>query len=361
MLLAVIAAGSVATPVNRSRKLDELDQELIRELYKDGRATWPGIASGLGCSVSTARRRYIALRGEGLLRVVGRVSVSLMGFGIPAIVQFSGPDSDDKRFLRSLRSRDDVRFVSAAMGSAGSVAEFVLPSTTDLQSSLGRIVDEFDVVPEPFVEAHIFTSGQTWLPNTVRKKRLLPSSGGQPERRLTQSELTIVNMLMHDGRIALKEIAAAIRKSESTARRIVERLVEEEILDFHVLVEPSIFGFETEFFIWLEVEPSQLTLVGQNLAQRQETRFLAATAGRYSMVAQVVLKNFSDLYRYFSETLGPVKGIRGYEPLILVDVHKRLGNIVDNGRYTREASGRPGPAPERSIHAPRSAVVLPQR
>lgn len=328
-------------PVSLPKKLDELDQALIRELYADGRAAWPSIASSLGCSASTARRRYEALREEGLLRVVGRVHVSLMGLGIPAMVQFSGPDSDDEQFLTALRSRNDVRFVSAVIGSVGSIAEFVSPSTADLQSSLKLLTHGFNVAAEPFLEVYIFTSGQAWLPDTVRKKRLLSAQGRPSERSLTQAELTMVNMLMRDGRIPLNEIAEAIGKSESTARRIMERLLDEEILDFHVLVEPSHFGFETEFFIWLDIEPRHLAHVEQELAQRQETRFLAATAGRYSVLGQVVLEHHSDMFRYFADTLGSLEGISRYEPLILTDVHKRLGNVIDQGRYTGEVSFPP--------------------
>lgn len=319
--------------------LDELDADLIRELHADGRASWPRIASALGCSASTARRRFEALYSGGAVRVIGRVDAARLGLGVPAMVQFTGPASGDDAFLGVLRDRADVRFLSGVAGAAGSVAEFVTPGPAVLQERLRALTAEFDITAEPFIVTHIYTSGQDWLPDSV-ERLILPRESAPFGRQLNQAELTVLGMLMRDGRTSLGDLAAAIGKSENTARRTLDSLRERGILEFRVLIEPSVLGFETELLIWLEVEPARLAGAGERLAGHPGTKFLAATAGRYGLVGQIVLPHHTEIYGYVTDVLGGIEGLRRMETLIQTKVCKRVWNPVEQGRYVG-AGGAP--------------------
>lgn len=319
--------------VQHSPRLEELDLALLRELHAEGRAPWPKVAEKIGCSPSTARRRYEALRSSGKIRVVGRVDASFLGQGTPAMVRFSGPDADKKEFLEKLRSRSDVRFLSAVLGSSGSAAEFIASSMADLQSSLRELTPEFDVAAESFVETHIYTQGQDWLPDSL-SKRVATEHRPAREAHLSAADHTVATMLIKDGRAQLGELAEAIGKSENTARRIIENLRKREILEFRVLVEPQVLGFEIEMMIWLDVDAGKLEEVGQDLASYHGTKFLAATAGRFALVGQVVLPHHSDMFDFSTKVLGNIPGIRRVETLLQTDVHKRVWNCVERGVYT---------------------------
>ncbi|MCR3722111.1 MULTISPECIES: Lrp/AsnC family transcriptional regulator [Prauserella salsuginis group] len=317
--------------------IDEMDAALIRVLHSDGRAPWPKVANEIGCSPSTARRRFEAMHSAGMLRLIGRTDVARLGLGVPAMVQFTGAGAGDPEFLEAMRTRGDVRFLGAVVGSVGSVAEFVVPDTAALQERIGRLSAEFDVAAEVFVVMHTYTSGQDWLPEAV-ERRVDTRSRELPLAHPTPAERVVLELLIRNGRTSLPELAAAIGKSENTARRTMDSLRERELLDFRVLIEPEVLGFNAEFWVWLEVEPSQLAQVGEELARNQGTKYLAATAGRNNLVGQIVLPEHPDMYGYVTGVLGQIEGVRRVEIMIQTRTYKRVWNMVVDGRYSAQAS-----------------------
>jgi hypothetical protein len=51
-----------------------------------------------------------------------------------------------------------------------------------------------------------------------------------------------------------------------------------------------------------------------------------------------VLPDHQDMYGYVTEVLGQVNGIRGVETMIQTQTHKRVWNMVVDGRYSAETS-----------------------
>lgn len=311
--------------------LDELDQGIVRALHENGRAAWSSIAAATNSSTSTVRRRFEALNSDGRLRVTGRVDVTRLGLAIPVMVQFRGRDSSRPDFLESLQVRPDVRYVAAVAGSAGCVAEIVMPSLVGMQGVIHEITLEFDVEAELFVATHTYTSGQDWLPDTVNRE--IDIRLERLESPPAREESIVLGLLLKDGRTSLSELAAPIGKSESTARRILESLISRDIVSFRVLVEPELLGFEASFWAWVNVEPSRLTAIGTELAAKEETKTLFATAGRYNLVGQFVLRYQTDMHGFMTDALGAIDGIKKSEIMMQTETYKRVWNMVENSSY----------------------------
>lgn len=311
--------------------LDDLDQEIVRALHKNGRAAWSIIAAMANSSTSTVRRRFESLHSDGRLRVTGRVDVARLDLAVPVMIQFRGRDSSRPDFLKSLQVRHDVRYVAAVAGSAGCVAEIVMPSLVGMQRVIHEITLQFDVEAELFVATHTYTSGQDWLPDTVNRE--IDVRQERMESRLSREESIVLGLLLEDGRTSLSDLAEPIGKSESTARRILESLIRRDIVSFRVLVEPELLGFQTSFWAWLNVEPSRLSAIGTELAAMKETKTLFATAGRYNLVGQFVLKYHTDMHAFMTDVLGAIDGIKKSEIMMQTETYKRVWNMVAGSSY----------------------------
>jgi Lrp/AsnC family transcriptional regulator for asnA, asnC and gidA len=79
--------------VGRPASLDELDGRLISALQDDGRATFRGLATQLGCSEATIRNRYSRLVDSGVVQVTAVTNPLGMGYGAMAMlgVTIEGP------------------------------------------------------------------------------------------------------------------------------------------------------------------------------------------------------------------------------------------------------------------------------
>ncbi|MEM0457331.1 MAG: Lrp/AsnC family transcriptional regulator [Nitrososphaerota archaeon] len=70
--------------------LDEMDLAIIRELIKDGRASYRSIAKKLGISVATVASRVAALEKDGIIKgYAALVDYEKLGYEITAIIELT--------------------------------------------------------------------------------------------------------------------------------------------------------------------------------------------------------------------------------------------------------------------------------
>lgn len=320
-----------------SMTLDTLDRALLSALYADGRAAWPKIAEEIGSSTSTIRRRFELLQSRGLVRVIGRTDVARLGYGPPVIVKYRGRDTLRPEFLERLQNHPHVRYLASTVGSAYCLAEIVPQSLSSIRETLSDISHDFNASSESFVVTHTYTSGQDWLPDTA--KRDIDVTSRNTDVKLSDEERKVLALLLVDGRASFASLAVECDKSESTVRRIVENLLDQDIVSLRVLVEPQVLGFQAMFWALMDIEPSRLPEAAHSLAANPATKTLFATAGSRNLIGQFVLPRQTDTYSFMTEILGELPGARSAETLVEAGTHKRVWNLVSGDTY----SGVAGP------------------
>ncbi|WP_433444434.1 Lrp/AsnC family transcriptional regulator [Nonomuraea sp. CA-141351] len=317
-------------------EIDELDRAIVAALQLNGRAPWSLIARLVGASESTVVRRAAVLGDSGLLRVIGVVDVLRCGIGVPVLSRFRCRPGSTYEVAAAIAARPEARFVAVVSGSADCVAEFVVPT----HAAIGRVMvadvpgDGHVTESETHAVIRTFVSNHDWNPGVLdpqataelRDAAEMPFEDrfreGTPER-LDELELAIVEALGRDGRMSYKALAQAVGSSESTAKRRVESLVRRGCLRFRTLAEPDVLGFAVEFMLWLEVEPGLLEQAGQQLAGHPSTRYLSATTGRFNLAGQVALRHYGDLFRYLTDDVGALPGLRAADVTLQLTTLKR--------------------------------------
>jgi DNA-binding Lrp family transcriptional regulator len=316
--------------------LDQLDRRLLAALQLDGRAPWSSVARAVGTSESTVQRRFSALRSRGAVRVIGVVDVLRCGLGVPVLVRVSCRPSTAEEVVTRLAAKPEVRFVAMVTGSIDAVAELVVPTHSELAQVLVHELPGPDLVTdtETLTVMRTFTSAHDWdtrlldqeAAALLRPEPVRPFEDQvweRPPDRLDDLELAIVATLGEDGRMPVKDVAAHVNSSESTVARRIDSMVVRGCLRFRTLVEPTLLGFAVEFMLWLDVEPAQLDAAGRRLAEDPGTKYLSATAGRFNLCAQVSLPHFADLYRFTTDVVGALPGVRRADTTLQLETLKR--------------------------------------
>ncbi|WP_222871060.1 Lrp/AsnC family transcriptional regulator [Nonomuraea sp. PA05] len=315
---------------------DELDRAIVAALQLNGRAPWSLIARLVGASESTVVRRAALLGENGLLRVIGVVDVLRCGLGVPVLSRFRCRPGTTYEVAACLAERPQARFVSVVSGSADCVAEFVVPTHAEIGRLMVADVPGGDRVTESETHAVIrtFVSNHDWNPGVLDERATAELRDaaeppfedrfpqGAPER-LDELEHAVVRALGEDGRMSYKALAKVVGSSESTAKRRVESLVRRGCLRFRTLAEPEVLGYAVEFMLWLEVEPGLLERAGQQLAGHPATRYLSATTGRFNLAGQVALRHYGDLFRYLTDDVGSLPGLRAADVTLQLTTLKR--------------------------------------
>jgi Lrp/AsnC family transcriptional regulator for asnA, asnC and gidA len=140
-------------------------------------------------------------------------------------------------------------------------------------------------------------------------------------------DVKIVNLLLEDGRMPASEIARQIDGiSERVVRYRIERMVEEGVISISAIVKPQAFGLDTYADVWMEAESDKILEVANKLAEYENVTYVACSIGETDVSIQVVAKDTAEIYRFVTEVVRKVPGVRktvtSIVPIVLKDVYQ---------------------------------------
>ncbi|MCS7136240.1 MAG: Lrp/AsnC family transcriptional regulator [Nitrososphaerota archaeon] len=102
--------------------LDELDLAIVRELIKDGRASYRSIAKKLGISVATVASRVVALEKNGIIKgYTALIDYEKLGYEITAIIELTISKGKLLEVQRQVAEKSNVSNVYDVTGETDSI------------------------------------------------------------------------------------------------------------------------------------------------------------------------------------------------------------------------------------------------
>lgn len=146
---------------------------------------------------------------------------------------------------------------------------------------------------------------------------------------IDETDLLIINLLMEDGRMAASEIArriSGISISERAIRYRINRMVDAGVIQIGAIVNPKALGYGVVADVWLEVESDSIVEVARKMADFEPVSYVACAIGETDVSVQVVGRDTAEVYRFVTEVIGKVPGVRktttSIVPLVLKDVNQ---------------------------------------
>ncbi|WP_433348747.1 Lrp/AsnC family transcriptional regulator [Microtetraspora malaysiensis] len=311
--------------------LDDIDRALVHALQIDGRASFRQIAEVVGTSEHTIARRYRDLRSRGLLRVVGMLDGARFGQTSWAVRLVCTPDAAGP-VAEALARREDTVWVRLLSG--GTEIACGVQADSDGDDLLLRKLPRTPRIVSMSAHAtlHMFAGWRSRIAvlseEQVARLRPAPAYEHEHEIDLSGEDRTLLRVLAQDGRAGFGELAAATGCSQTTARRRLEQLRVGGALRFDVEIPAQALGYHAEAWLWMKVEPRALTAVGAALAGHAEADVVAATTGPANLMAGVTCRDTQALYRYLTERVAPLSGVREIETAPVIRTVKRVGALL---------------------------------
>jgi DNA-binding Lrp family transcriptional regulator len=129
-------------------QLDLLDQAIVGTLQTNGRASYTDLATQLGTTESTARRRTLRLLDSGYLQVVAVGNPFRLGFQDVVLLWIKADLSRAQPLVMALAQHPAVRYVSRVAGAADIVAEALFPDRSALLDFIDGPIAALDGIRE---------------------------------------------------------------------------------------------------------------------------------------------------------------------------------------------------------------------
>lgn len=222
--------------------MDETDLRICVLLIQNARTPYRDMADRLGISVQAVHRRVQDLVDAGVLGAF-RARVSAESLGAVSVDMLGVAGETDLDIL-SERLKEDDR-VSTIYASSGRT--FFISGSLRSVSELGGYVERVSEragMRDPIVG--ILSLGRVG-DTTV-------GQGGGADRSLTPLDRRIIAALRDDARRPVEEIALELRIASSTARRRLQRLMDDRLIDLTVDLYPGRMPGIVSL-LWMRVRP----------------------------------------------------------------------------------------------------------
>ncbi|GAA4225503.1 Lrp/AsnC family transcriptional regulator [Actinomadura meridiana] len=287
--------------------LDAVDAVLVRELQRDGRATFQALADRVGLSRTAVRARVQHLLETQVVRVVGIVHAAVVG--AEAIGHLSVTvDGSARKVAAVVADRPAVSFTALTAGPYDLVAQV---RTRD-DATLAAEVDRIRSVPGVRA-AEVFRSVSTVRDTHAVVRELEEVSLDGIDWRLLQE-------LQRDGRAPYTRLAHIIGLSQAATRARVVRLMRSGVIQVTGLADPLALG-AAELGGFGLVVTGGLRRAADAVAALEGIRYLATGFGRYDIVGQAEAASRSELVAVL-DSIRAVPGVTVRESWHHLDVVK---------------------------------------
>ena len=132
-----------------------------------------------------------------------------------------------------------------------------------------------------------------------------------PPRKITLDELDyqIISLLHTDARLPAADIARRTGSNERTARKRIDRLVEDGVVRLTAILEPEAFGYHTAADIFLEADPAQEDEIVRRLMAMPEVTYVALGQESSEISIEARFKDNQGLREFLGRTLPGIPGV----------------------------------------------------
>ena len=141
--------------------------------------------------------------------------------------------------------------------------------------------------------------------------------------QLDSTDVKIIEMLQHDGRVMYKDIAQKAGVSLPTVRVRIQKLMELGVIKkFTVIIDSDKIVGKVRAMLLVQAEPSHIEEAVEKLSAMKEVREVYTVAGSNPIVVRVETRDMIELGEIGSKKLSKIEGVIGYSTLIITRTAK---------------------------------------
>lgn len=292
----------------RTTDLDATDLELIDHLQIDGRMPYTELARRMQVTEKTVRRRVARLLDARYITIAAVTDPRSLGFDCMALVLISIDGTRPPvEIANELVTVPAVDYVTVTSGQFAIQAEVVCTDKQELYdvafATIGSVAGVTSVEVLPYLRLH------------YQQARFSgPDLDGVRPSPLDETDRAIIAHLATDGRASFRDFASTMGVSEATVRLRYAKLVESGAVRVMCIVNPLRLGYRFTSWVGIRVgEQGRAQDVAEALTRLKAVSYVAITAGRFDVLAEVVTETGESLLSVLDNEIRPIGGIAGVE------------------------------------------------
>ncbi|MBU2511841.1 Lrp/AsnC family transcriptional regulator [bacterium] len=128
--------------------------------------------------------------------------------------------------------------------------------------------------------------------------------------KIDSKDISIINLLVEDGRMSCSQIAKKMGNiTERAVRYRIDRLLADETIKISAIASPEKTGYPVTADVFVEVESASIEKVAKELAEYECVSYVACSIGNLDISIQIFAKDNSAVYQFMTEVVGKMPGV----------------------------------------------------
>lgn len=289
-----------------------IDPRIYRELRRDGRISFTELSRRTGIPRAVVSSQVRTALGSGDLRIAASVDPVMLGYSTMFHLSIKVSGSIEQ-VLQTLVETPSAMFVARCSGEYDIVAEVRGRS----RSSLRRLISNLRSVPGVTEVSSLSYEEIVKSPRHVSRHRGKFSEIDLEDRAL-------IFLLQQNGRMSFDALARQTRVSAGRARARVKRLIDSQIVTIRATQGRVPGSSELELGVGIRTSGDQHV---PRIAQITGVEFLAATLGKYDLVATITRPDALKTADALEEIRG-CDGVLSVESWVHLDIVRERDDIT---------------------------------
>lgn len=274
----------------------EKDNQLIKLLQKNGRASYADLAAELGLTSSTVAKRTKHLINSGTLSVRAMLNPYKLGLKAGAVVLMNIEQSKKEEVYNNLNKNILVTTIFITLGKHDVVCVVREQTWERLNGFISNYLAKMDGVVD---------YDCLFIKDTVKRSHNLFGDGKpfQKEVQLKRVDKEIVELLCLDGRQSNSDLAVKLGLHVSTISRRVSYLTSQEFIKVMPQPNPVSFNFASSAIIVANIEAKTREDICEDIMKLEEVFLLLQTINRPQIVVGIHSKTNETIGDLINEKL----------------------------------------------------------
>ena len=285
-----------------STKIDRIDAKILRDLLKDGRKNFTGIAKEAGTSKNIVWQHYTKMKEEGI--IVGstiELKYANLGYNTMASLFVNVQPQKQNQIVKNILKIPNI--YSATPFNTGSDIWVVATlknneELEDVNQSIKKLPSVISVRTEVWtgirntLEHLTVLSTNKTVGKTDTSETQASNSTGKTTVKIDEIDRQIIEKLTPNGRQSFRKIAKELNLSTDTVSRRFRNLKQNGTIKAAIRINPAKLGYYAKAFFRLEFVSNQnLSDIIETLAKIPDLEKIIKTSGSYDVCLFVLIKD----------------------------------------------------------------------
>jgi Lrp/AsnC family transcriptional regulator for asnA, asnC and gidA len=306
--------------LSSTKKIDEIDAKILKDLLEDGRKNFTKIAKEVGVSKNIIWQHYKKMKTEGII-AGSTIKLKYANLGYNTVVSLFvnvQPQKQDQ-ILRSILEIPNVYSVTPL--NTGS--DLWVVATLKNNEELDRVNQSIKKLPSVIsVRTEVWTGIRNTLEHltvlstnktsakTDTTKIQASNSTVKTADKIDEIDLQIIEKLIPNGRQSFRKIAKELKISTDTVSRRFRKLKQNGTIKATIQIDPIKLGYYALAYFRLEfVSQQNLSDIIETLAKIPDLEKIIKTSGSYDVCLFALIRNIEQFIAIQDE-IAAISGIR---------------------------------------------------